>query len=89
LYVGGIGLATAIYCGIISKAAISAMFYNLVAKVSAINLVVGGLLAVIGKFALEVVINMAIASFSNEDVILNTTKIWGWDTGIPYSVGLV
>ena len=83
LYFGGMGMATAIMCGIVSKTTISAMVYSLIGSISAVNIFLGGLLAVVGKLAVEIIVNMAVASFNGKGVMINTLKIWGWDTGIP------
>ena len=86
IYVGGVTLAAAIMCGMVTKAALSGMVYSLIGHITSINVFLGGLLAVIGKFAVEVLFNMTIASFSGKGVSLETIKIWGWDTGIPVGV---
>lgn len=87
LYFGGVGLATAIMCGFVTKAAISGLFASIVSTVTAVNVVLGGLLAVIGEFVLEVFVNMCIAVGRGESVVIETLKIWKWDTGIPMGVG--
>jgi len=86
-YFGGVGLATAIMCGFVSKATIYGLVNNIISTLSAVNVILAGLLAAIGKFVVDVFVNMCIATSTGERVIIETLKIWKWDTGIPMSVG--
>ena len=88
IYIGGVTLATAIACGVVTKATISGMIYGIMASVSAVNLALGGLLATIGKFALEVIFSIALASCQGRGVNIETLKIWKVDTRIPMGVAV-
>ena len=88
LYFGGVGLATAIMCGFVTKAAIYGLFSSIISTITAVNVILGGLLAAIGSFVLEVFVNMCIAAGSGKRVVIETLKIWKWDTHIPSGVGV-